>query len=227
LPELTRIRRTSRTFQEVLVGNDFSVPDGLPSSSSLTPLSAYRRSEASRSAIAAGARANDRVIGPRYQLIDNRRRRFATLKVCLYGSDRNFGEHEHRAPDLCWTGTTECLARKGFQIRRESPGLITYSTFQSCRPISLHEVVTAVERQQARVVQMQTCPRRCVKRGGETVAGFKGREESLVIGEDGFQPQLTEQRVTRREAMIKRPLWRPEEVDHGVNRDRAGTPFRS
>jgi hypothetical protein len=189
--------------------------------------SAYRRIEASRSAISARARTNDRVIRLRYQLIDNRRRRFATLKVCLYGGDRNFGEHERSTAKLGWTGPTEYLASKGFQMRLESPSLITHPTFKSRGPISLHKVVTTVKRQQARIVQMQTCPGGCVKRGGKTVAGFDGREESLVISEDGFQPQLPEQRVTRREAMIKRSLWRPKKLYHGVNGDRAGTPFRS
>ena len=66
------------------------------------------------------------------------------LKVCPYGRDRNFGEHEHRTPELCWTGTTEYLARKMFQIKLELPSLITDPTFEGHGPVSLHKVVTAV-----------------------------------------------------------------------------------
>jgi len=36
---------------------------------------------------------------------------------------------------------------------------------------------------------MQSRPGGRVKRGGEAVAGFDGRDESLLIGEHRFQPQ--------------------------------------
>src|SRR5215470_15337513 len=45
------------------------------------------------------------------------------------------------------------------------------------------------------------------KRGSEPVASFDGRNEPLLIGEDGRQPQLAKQRVARSEAVVERALW--------------------
>jgi hypothetical protein len=53
---------------------------------------------------------------------------------------------------------------------------------------------------------MQARPGGRVKRGRKPIAGFDGRDESLLIGKHGFQPQFAEQRVPRREAVIERAL---------------------
>src|SRR5258707_9576137 len=90
---------------------------------------------------------NNRVVRPRYQFIDQRRRRFAALKVHLYGSDRNFREHETGASELRRTSSTECIACKAGQAGLEPLRLIAHATFESCGPISLHEIVPAVEQQ--------------------------------------------------------------------------------
>ena len=66
-----------------------------------------------------------------------------------------------------------------------------------------------------------------MKRGGKPVSGFDGRDESLLIGKHGFQPQLAEQRVPRREAVIERALWGFQPLRDGIDRDRAWAPFAS
>ena len=90
---------------------------------------------------------NNCVVRLRYQFIDQRRRRFAELKVRLYGSDRNFREHETGASQLRRTSSTECMASKTGQAGLEPLRLIAHATFESCGPISLHEIMTAVEQQ--------------------------------------------------------------------------------
>src|SRR5258708_29914505 len=74
---------------------------------------------------------------------------------------------------------------------------------------------------------MQARPGRRVKRGGEPIAAFDGRDESLLIGKHGFQPQLAEQRVARREAVIERALWSAQALRDGIDRDCARAPFAS
>jgi hypothetical protein len=55
---------------------------------------------------------NNRVVGPRYEVIDERRRRFAALEVRLYGGDRSLREHERGATELSLPGSTKCVACK-------------------------------------------------------------------------------------------------------------------
>src|ERR1700730_3932213 len=55
---------------------------------------------------------NNRVVGPRYEVIDQRRRRFAALEVRLYGGDRSLREHERGAAQLSRSGSTKCIACK-------------------------------------------------------------------------------------------------------------------
>ena len=74
---------------------------------------------------------------------------------------------------------------------------------------------------------MQARPGRRVKRGRKPIAGFDRCDESLLIGKHGFQPQLAEQRVARREAVIERALWGFQSLRDGIDRDRAWAPFAS
>jgi hypothetical protein len=81
------------------------------------------------------------------QLIDQRRRRFAARKVRLYGSDRNLCEYERGASELHRPSSTEYTACKTCQAGLEPLRLIAHATSESCKPISLHEIVTAVEQE--------------------------------------------------------------------------------
>src|SRR5258707_5104436 len=74
---------------------------------------------------------------------------------------------------------------------------------------------------------MQARPGGRMQRGAEPVAGFDGRDESLLIGEDGFQPQLAKQRIARSEAVIERALWSSQALRDRIDRDCAGAPFAS
>jgi hypothetical protein len=74
---------------------------------------------------------------------------------------------------------------------------------------------------------MQARPSRSVKRGRKSNAGFDRCDESLLIGKHGFQPQLDEQHVPRREAVIERALWGFQPLRDGIDRDRAWAPFNA
>src|SRR5215831_16201555 len=74
---------------------------------------------------------------------------------------------------------------------------------------------------------MLACPGRRMKRGSEPVASFDGRNEPLLIGEDGRQPQLAKQRVARSEAVVERALWSFQALRDGIDRHGSGTPFAS
>ena len=170
---------------------------------------------------------NDRVVRRRYQFIDQSRRRFAIPKVRLYGGDGNFREYEGGAPELCRTCATKCVPCKARETSLESLCLVAHSTFKRRGPVALHEIMTAVEQQEPRVIEMQSCPGRRVERRGEPIASFDRSEESFLIGQHGVQPQLAEQRVTRREAVIERTLWRLQALRDGLDRDRSRPPFTS
>src|ERR1700682_128540 len=74
---------------------------------------------------------------------------------------------------------------------------------------------------------MQARPGRSGKRGRKSIAGFDRCDESLRMGKHGFQPQLAEQRVPRREAVIERALWGFQPLRDGIDRDSAWAPFAS
>jgi hypothetical protein len=170
---------------------------------------------------------DDRVVGLRYQFVDQRRRRFAAFEVRLYGSNGNLREHEHGTLELRRASSTECPACKAGQAGLEALRLIAHAAFEIRRPISLHEIMAAIEQQQSRIVQMQTRPGRRVKRGGESVPGFDGRHKTRLIGKYGLQPQLSKQRVARSEAVIERTFWRAQALRHRINRHGARAAFRS
>jgi len=88
---------------------------------------------------------NNRVIRRGYQFVDQRWRRFAMLKVRPYGSDWNLCEHERSTPELGRACTTECMPGKAHQTGLVPLRLITHATFESGRPIPLHEIMTTVE----------------------------------------------------------------------------------
>src|SRR5215469_2002789 len=114
---------------------------------------------------------DNRVICFPYQVVDQRRRRLATLQVLLYGGHRNFGEHESRATQLHRAGAAECIPREPPQARLEAPRLIGDGALERRRPIALDEIVAAVEQQQSRIVQMPAHPGRSVKRGAKSITG--------------------------------------------------------
>jgi hypothetical protein len=132
--------------------------------------------------------ADNRTIGLDYELIDQRRRRLATLEVRFDGSDRNFRKRKGGVPDLPGTRATEGVSCKALKARLEALRLIAYAASERRRPIALDEIVAAVKQEQARIIQMQACPGGRMKRGGKAVAGFDGDDEPLLIGDDGRQP---------------------------------------
>jgi hypothetical protein len=90
---------------------------------------------------------NDRVVRRRYQFIDQRRRRFAIPKVRPDGSEWDFRKHESGTPEVGRTDATECMPRKLRHTGLQPPRLIAHATFERRRPITLHEIMTAVEQQ--------------------------------------------------------------------------------
>jgi hypothetical protein len=97
--------------------------------------------------IASRPAMNDRVVRRRYHFIDLCRRRFALLKVRLYGGEWHSCEHEDGALELGWTFAAECIPCKARQTGLEPLRLVAHAAFESCGPVSLHEIVTAVEQQ--------------------------------------------------------------------------------
>ena len=105
-----------------------------------------------------------------------------------HGSDRNFRQHKGGAPELRRANAAEGMACKALQARLEALRLICLAASKCRGPIALDEIVAAVEQQQPCIIQMESYPGRRVKRGGEPVAGFDGRDETFLIGEHGGQP---------------------------------------
>src|SRR5262252_7688038 len=126
--------------------------------------------------------------------------------MLFYCSDRDFRQYEGGAPQLTRTDAAKGLPCKAVQARLESIGLIAHTAFKRCGPIALHEIVAAVEQQHPRIIQILADPGRCVQRSTESIAGFDGRNEPLLIGKDSRQPQFAEQRVTRCETIVERAL---------------------
>ena len=157
-----------------------------------------------------------------YQFIDQWRWRFATLEVHLYGSDRNFCEYEGSASELCWANAAEGKLCEGLQASLEALSLIAHTASQWCRPIALHEIVTAVEEQQPSIIQVPAHPCRRVERSGKPITSLDGCDEALLIGERGRQPQLTEKRVARSEAIVERSLWGVQPLHDGIDRHGGG-----
>jgi hypothetical protein len=62
-----------------------------------------------------------------------------------------------------------CKAR---ETSLKSLCLVAYATFERSGPVALHEIMTAVEQQEPRVIQMQSRPGRRMERGSEPIAGF-------------------------------------------------------
>jgi hypothetical protein len=97
--------------------------------------------------IASRPAMNDCVVCRRYQFINLCRRRFTLLEVRLYGGEWNSCEHEDCALELGRTFATECTPRKARQAGLEPLRLVAHAAFESGWPLSLHEIVTAVEQQ--------------------------------------------------------------------------------
>src|SRR5215831_7754128 len=141
------------------------------------------------------------------------------------GGDRNFCQHKGGAPELRRADAAEGIACKALQARLEALRLVCHAVFKRCGPIALDEIVAAVKQQEPCIIQMEAYPGWCVKRGGEPVAGFDGRDETFLIGEHGGQPQLAEQRVARGEAVVEGALWRFQVLGDRLDRHGGGTPF--
>ena len=97
--------------------------------------------------IASRPAMNDRVVRRRYQFIDLCWRRFAMLKVRLYGGEWNSCEHEGGALELGRTCATECTPCKARQTGLEPLRLVAHAAFEGRGPIALHEIMTTVEQQ--------------------------------------------------------------------------------
>ena len=64
---------------------------------------------------------------------------------------------------------------------------------------------------------MAARPRRRVESGAQAVAGLDRSDKALLKREHSREPQLAEQRVARREAVVERALWRLEPLGDGVD----------
>jgi len=126
------------------------------------------------------------VISLGYQFIDQWWWRLTTLEVHLYGSDWNFCEYEGSTSDLCPANAPEGKSREGLQASFKALSLIAHTASQWRGPIAVHEIVTAVEEEQPRIIQVPAHPGRCVERSGKPVAGFDSRDEALLIREHGL-----------------------------------------
>src|SRR5271156_3118540 len=67
---------------------------------------------------------------------------------------------------------------------------------------------------------MAARPRRRVEGGAEAVAGLDRSDKALLKRKHSREPQLAEQRVARREAVVERALWRLEPFGDGVDSHR-------
>jgi hypothetical protein len=81
------------------------------------------------------------VIRLRYQFVDQRRRRLATLEVGLHGSYRNLREHESGAPQLRRSGTAERVSRERPQACFETLRLIVHTALECCRPTAVDKIM--------------------------------------------------------------------------------------
>jgi len=68
--------------------------------------------------------AHDRTVGLGYQIINEWRWRFTTLKVRPYGGDRNLGKHEGGAPQFVRSCATECMSCKARETSLKSVCLV-------------------------------------------------------------------------------------------------------
>src|SRR6516165_3759987 len=145
--------------------------------------------------------------------------------MLFYRSQRNLDEHKAGVTQLRRPGAAELIPRKFLHTHLESLRLFRDSALQRSRPIALNEIVTTVEHQEARIVQMPAHPPRRVKRGGQTVAGLNFLNEALLKGERGREPELAQQRIARSETVVERTLWRFQALGDGIDRDRGRPAF--
>ena len=117
--------------------------------------------------------------------------------------DRHLGQHELGPADGLGTGIAKHLARKSLESRLEPPGVRGHPLAQGLRPFTLNEVVAVIKQQQPAFIDMFAHPSRRVQRHVEPVAGFASGLGAVLERQHGLQPQLPEQRVARRKAMIK------------------------
>ena len=171
--------------------------------------------------------ADDCAVSLAYQFIDQWRWGLSLNEVRLHRCDRNFRQHERGAPKTRRgrRGRTPVARSCSGTLRTAEPGYARHAGRR--RPVALYEILAAVKQEQARVIQMQARPGGGVKSGCEPVAGFDGRDESLLIGEGRFQPQFTEQRVARSEALVERTLGSSQPSRDRIDRHGRGTAFAS
>jgi len=74
--------------------------------------------------------------------------------MLLHRGDRHFRQHECGAPHFVRTRATESVLRKARQAFLEARRLIARAAAQCRRPFALDEVVSAMEQQYPRVVEV-------------------------------------------------------------------------
>src|SRR5216684_3127551 len=115
------------------------------------------------------------------------------------------------------TCPAESIARKPGQTFLEAIRLVADAAPQLRGPVALHEIVSTIEQEYARIAQMRSRPARHVQRRFKAGASVDRSDKSLLIGKHQFQPQSPEQHVSGREAMIERALWRLHALYDGID----------
>src|SRR3984885_16073435 len=114
--------------------------------------------------------ANDRAIRLHDQFVDHLGRPLATHEMRPDGGDRDLRQDECRAAHLGASSAAEGAAGKRPQAGLEALSLIGDAAPERRRPVALYEIVTAIEHEQPRVVQMTAGPGRRVERRAKAVA---------------------------------------------------------
>ena len=148
------------------------------------------------------------------------------LQVRLHRGQRNLRKHELGAAQLRRTSTAKGRPRKSAEAGLEALRLVSHALLQRRGPVAVNEIVAAIEHEKPGVVEISARPSRRMKRGAKTVARLDRRDETLLIGKHGLQPQFAEQRVARSEAVVERALGGVQPLGYEIDGHRRRPPLR-
>ena len=164
---------------------------------------------------------DDGAIGGSDQPVDERGWRLAADQVLPYRGERNL-----RNQELCEAYFLRPIMVEDHPRAAQGTGPHPFchlgdACAQFFRPFALHEILSVVQQQQARCIQMRARPGRRVERGLQPVTGIERRGDTLSEVKDRPQPQRAEQYIARGEAMVERPRRRTEALGNRRDGDRS------
>ena len=146
------------------------------------------------------------------------------MQVRLHRGQRNLHKHELGAAQLRRTSTAKGRPRETAEAGLEALRLVGDALLQRRGPVAVNEIAAAIEHQKPGVVEISARPSRRVERGAKTVARLDRRDETLLIGKHGLQPQFAEQRVAQSEAVVERALGSVQPLGYGMTVTAEGPP---